>query len=113
MVDDDAHIRAAARALLMAEGFEVFEFASAADALVLLRREPIDLVLVDLDVARREGVDLAEAICSSSEFDQTSLIGVSTDVKTADLELLDLALQKPYATADLPRVVREVLARSS
>jgi DNA-binding response OmpR family regulator len=111
VVDDDAHIRAAARALLVADGFEVFDLGSAADALVLLRHQPIDLVIVDLDVARREGIDLAEAICSAPEFDRTSLIGVTTDVTTADLELLDLALQKPYATADLPRVVREVLAK--
>jgi CheY-like chemotaxis protein len=111
LVDDDHHIRAVARELLVAEGHEVLDLASAADAIVILRREQIALAIVDLDVARREGVDLADAVCATPELDRTALIGVTFDVTRVDLELVDLALQKPYATTDLPRVIREVLAR--
>ncbi|MDQ3032240.1 MAG: response regulator [Myxococcota bacterium] len=111
LVDDDAHLREAAREILAAEGFEVLDFGSAADAIVILRTQQVALAVVDLDVALREGVDLAEAVCETPELDRTALIGVTFDVKAVDLELLDLALQKPYVTSDLPRVIREVLAQ--
>lgn len=110
LVDDDAHIRVIARELLLAEGHEVFDLGSAADAIVILRRQHVHLAIVDLDVALREGVDLADAICATPDLDRTALIGVTFDVTRVDLEIVDLALQKPYVTSDLPRVVRDVLA---
>lgn len=46
--DDDADIRAALRLYLAPEGYGIFEAADGAEALALLARETIHLVLMDL-----------------------------------------------------------------
>jgi FixJ family two-component response regulator len=113
VVDDDRHIRDAARVLLAAAGFDVVDLASAADALLLLRREPAAAAIVDFDVARREGVGLAIAVCATSELERVALIGVAFDVGSIHLELVDLAIQKPYATLDLAGLVRSAIEKAS
>lgn len=109
LVDDDRPIRDAARVLLKSAGFDVVDFGSAADALVALRRERAAAAIVDFDVARREGLDLAIAVCATSELERVALIGVAFDLARIDLELVDRAIQKPYATLDLANLVRRTI----
>ena len=109
IVDDDPGIAVVASALLTAEGHEVETLESARDAAARLRRADVDLAIVDFDVAKREGLDLAEAITSTPALDETALIGVAFDVQQIPLELVDLAVQKPYATEELGAIVRRVL----
>jgi two-component system alkaline phosphatase synthesis response regulator PhoP len=109
IVDDDDAMRATARELLRAAGYDVRDARDPEDALVMIRHDPPDVAIVDLDIEKREGADLAAAISADPDLEDTALIGVSFDVARIDLERVDLAVQKPYATLDLPEVVRRVL----
>ena len=109
IVDDDPGIAEIACTLLRAEGHQAQHLTSAADALAHLRLHKADLAILDFDIAKREGLDLAEAICEQPILDGCALIGVAFDLKDVDLELVDLAVQKPYATGELGKVVASVL----
>ena len=54
--DDDADIRAALRLYLAPDGYGIFEAADGAEALALLARETIHLVLMDLMMPQLDGV---------------------------------------------------------
>lgn len=58
LVDDDVSLRATLSANLELEGFEVLEAASAREALSLLERETVDVVLTDIRMPERSGVQL-------------------------------------------------------
>jgi DNA-binding NarL/FixJ family response regulator len=63
IVDDHAGFRAAAGALLEAEGFEVVgEAADGASALEAVRRLRPDVVLLDVRLPDRSGFDVAELL---------------------------------------------------
>jgi CheY-like chemotaxis protein len=58
VVDDNAGVRAAARALLEAAGFQVVEAESGQAALRVLRSEGADVVLTDIFMPDTDGIEL-------------------------------------------------------
>jgi two-component system nitrogen regulation response regulator NtrX len=58
VVDDEAEIRASLEAILSEEGYGVASAATAAEALVLLRDTPYDVVLLDIWLPDRDGLDV-------------------------------------------------------
>ena len=63
LIDDNPLFLDAARGLLEREGFTVVGFAStAAEALEVVADESPDVVLVDVDLGRESGFDLAERL---------------------------------------------------
>jgi CheY-like chemotaxis protein len=58
VVDDNAGVRTAARALLEAAGFQVVEAESGAAALRVLRSERADVVLTDIFMPDTDGIEL-------------------------------------------------------
>src|SRR4029077_2962191 len=65
LVDDHAGFRHQARELLEAEGLDVVgEATSGAQALDLLRDEPADVVVLDVVLPGRDGIDVADDIAA-------------------------------------------------
>jgi DNA-binding NtrC family response regulator len=62
VVDDDASIREALVAGLKKLGQEIIAAASGAEALEEVRRQPVDLAIIDLKLPDMEGTDLFEAL---------------------------------------------------
>jgi two-component system nitrogen regulation response regulator NtrX len=58
VVDDEAEIRNSLEEILREEGYGVASAASAAEALVLLEDAPYDVVLLDIWLPDRDGLDL-------------------------------------------------------
>ena len=58
VVDDEAEIRNSLEEILREEGYGVASAASAAEALVLLEDVPYDVVLLDIWLPDRDGLDL-------------------------------------------------------
>ena len=58
IVDDDASVRLMLGRVLMDEGYAVKTVANGADALILVRTEPFDLVLLDLGLPPTNGWDV-------------------------------------------------------
>lgn len=57
VVDDDALVRAAARAMLQQQGYEVREACDGEAGLAALAAEPSALVLLDILMPRKEGLE--------------------------------------------------------
>ena len=60
MIDQQPVARAGLRQWIqeLTQSVELYESGSADDAMVLLEREPIDAVILDLDLARHDGIEL-------------------------------------------------------
>src|SRR5688572_13904727 len=66
VVEDDSITRSTICGLLRTEGYEVSEASNGAQALELLKTEPVDLVITDFYMPRLDGVALVEQIHTSS-----------------------------------------------
>ena len=62
VVDDEAEIRSSLEEILREEGYGVAGAADAAEAMVLLRDTPYDVVLLDIWLPGRDGLDLLAEI---------------------------------------------------
>jgi len=67
IVDDEVPIRRLLRTTLSAQRFEVLEAGNAAMALAQLKQERPDLVLLDLGLPDRDGLELLRDIRALSE----------------------------------------------
>ncbi|ESR26969.1 Multi-sensor hybrid histidine kinase [Lutibaculum baratangense AMV1] len=66
LVEDDVLIRMATADMLADLGHEVVEAGSAAEALATLERQPIDVLLTDIGLPDRSGLELAREACGQS-----------------------------------------------
>ncbi len=111
VVEDDLHIRRLLRSTLERMHYSVAEAQNARDTLAILEIEKPDLVLLDLGLPDRDGLELIQLIKARSN---ATLIVVSardsTDSKVAALDLgADDYLTKPFDTEELLARVRTAL----
>ncbi|MDR7061000.1 MULTISPECIES: response regulator transcription factor [unclassified Sphingopyxis] len=111
VVDDELHIRRLIHAALARAEYAIVEAESAREALEMLRDERPDIVLLDLGLPDRDGLELVPLVKQQSD---TTLIVVSardaTDQKVAALDLgADDYLTKPFDTDELLARVRVAL----
>lgn len=78
VVDDDASIRRVMRAHLTRFGYTVFEAANGQEALSVARREPLDLVLTDINMPDLDGIALLEELKGSPETRELPVIVISS-----------------------------------
>jgi DNA-binding NtrC family response regulator len=102
VVDDEPNIRLVYREVLSDGGYKVFEAESAKETFDILKREPIDLVVLDIKLRSESGLDVLQRIanefpnlpvilCSayvSFQNDYTSWLAESYVVKSSDPEEL-------------------------
>ena len=116
VMDDDGTLRGAIRVALEAAGYEVLEAADGHAGLRLQREQGADLVLVDIFMPERDGLEVIKALRVESP--QVKIIAVSGGGRTGQIEVLSVAaafgaartLVKPFAPRELLKVIRELLA---
>ncbi|MDB5685501.1 MAG: Fis family transcriptional regulator [Rhizorhabdus sp.] len=111
IVEDDLHIRRLLRTALERMKYAVAEAETARDALALLEIEKPDVVLLDLGLPDRDGLEMIQLIKARSA---ATLIVVSareaTEAKVAALDLgADDYLTKPFDTEELLARIRTAL----
>ena len=111
IVDDEPQIRLLLRVTLVRAGYRVVEAATAREALSARDIDRPDLILLDLGLPDRDGLELVKALRGEPE---TRLIVVSaredTDQKVAALDLgADDYVTKPFDTDELLARVRASL----
>ncbi|ALH81467.1 response regulator [Sphingopyxis macrogoltabida] len=111
VVDDELHIRRLIRAALERADYAIVEAENAREAIARLGEERPDIVLLDLGLPDRDGLELVPLVKQKSE---ATLIVVSardaTDEKVAALDLgADDYLTKPFDTDELLARVRVAL----
>ena len=114
LIDDNALLRTLLRLQLEAAGYEVLEAADGGEGIRLYRNQPVDLVLCDLFMPGKEGLETIRelrgsgagriiAISGDGPLDASDFLRIATMLGAAR------ALNKPFDAATLLEAVREVL----
>ncbi len=115
VVDDDDQMRGMLRQMLELEGHEVVEACDGKIGIKLYREEPTDIIITDLVMPEKEGVELIMEL--SREFPGVKIIAISGGGRIEAGEYLPVAkglgamhtFEKPFNREDLLDAVRDVL----
>ena len=115
VVDDDSQIRRVMRTTLEAQGYEVEEAVSGERALDFLQHDKYDLVLLDINLPGKTGIETCREIRTNSS---VPIIMLTVRDTSADkIEALDAGSQdyvtKPFSMGELLARVRSVLRRTT
>jgi two-component system, NtrC family, response regulator AtoC len=129
VVEDEDYVRESLLALLASRGFETTAATSSAQALSILAKTPVDVVLSDLRMPGGSGLDLVRRLQSSSPETPVVILtghghvasaveclraGASDYIlKPADPEALEVALERAIETRALRREVRYLRSAES
>ena len=110
IVDDEAAIRRLVRGAVERAGHSVSEAATAAEALTEARREGCELVLLDLGLPDRDGIELVALI---KAMDRAVIVLTARDATAEKVAALDLGADdyvvKPFDTEELLARIRAAL----
>ncbi len=114
LIADEPDLVAMSRTYLVRDGFRVVEALDARSGLAVLRREPVDLVVLDLGLPDSSGLDVLRALRSTSDVPVIIVTGRSEETdRVLGLELgADDYLVKPFSQRELAARVRAVLRRT-
>jgi sigma-B regulation protein RsbU (phosphoserine phosphatase) len=114
VVDDDPGINRLISLRLAAWGFPVASAADGDEALAVIEREPPDLVILDVSMPGRGGLDVLAAIRDQG-LDVAVVMTTAFGSEQIAVEALrrgaDDYIRKPFEAADLEAVVRRAVAR--
>ena len=118
-MDDDELLREALRVVLEGAGYEVVDASDGEAGLRLQRERPVDLVLVDIFMPERDGLEVIKALRAESP--QVKIIAVSGGGRTGQIEVLSAAaafgaartLLKPFEPRELLKTIRELLGEGA
>ncbi len=117
VVDDDKSIVRLVSSYLEQEHFKVFSAYDGVGALQILRREVIDLVILDLMMPERDGWDVTRTIRNDKRLEDVPIIMLTARIGDTDkilgLELgADDYVTKPFNPREVVARVRTVLRRT-
>jgi type IV pilus assembly protein PilB len=117
VADDDPQMRRLIRGVLQRDGFEVVEAADGLDALEATQQGGVDLVILDLDMPRLDGLGVLEELRAQVRTACLPVIVLTAQHGETEEKALDLGahdyLRKPVQTRSLVARVRAVLKRVS
>jgi len=110
LVDDDRSVRETIARVLTGEGFLVLKAANGEEALAIARSNPVDLVLLDLNMPVRGGWDTFERLTSENPLLAVIIITARPNQLFTALGAGAAALlEKPFDYAKLFEAVRAAL----
>ncbi len=117
VIDDDQAIRDLLREILRSEGHEVYEASDGDAGVRLFRAHHPDLVVLDMFMPNREGLETMREIRAESP--NTRVLAISGAFSQAGYDALSMAemlgatrtLMKPFGAVKFLETVRELLAR--
>ena len=115
IADDEPNILISLEYLMKREGYEVLVARDGEEALQVLRRERPRLVLLDVMMPRRSGLEVCQALRADEALRGTLVLmptakGRDTDVAKGLALGADAYMTKPFSTRELAHKVREMLA---
>jgi two-component system chemotaxis response regulator CheY len=114
--DDSASMRDMVRMALGSAGFEVTAAANGEEALHLAAQTPFDLVLLDVNMPLRDGIDVIRALRAEPQYRNTPILMLTTE-NSADRKREGKTagatgwIVKPFDPAQLIATVHRVLLR--
>lgn len=115
VVDDDAQVRQLLRRLLTRSGYDVSEAGDGAAAQRIVETEPIDLLITDIIMPEKEGIELITTMRKSKP--SLPIIAISGGGQADSEQYLEIArllgakrvLGKPFDVDELLVAVAELL----
>lgn len=116
IVDDEEGIRSLVRMTLDSDEFEIFEASKGAEAIELTRRYLPDIVLLDVMLPDRSGIEVCQEIKSDPLTSGTDVVMLtakaqSRDVSEAETAGADGYFTKPFSPIALIQRVEAMLER--
>jgi two-component system cell cycle response regulator DivK len=113
-VEDNAENRMLVRRVLQAAGYQVLEADSAQVAIEVVRSQPPDLILMDINLPEIDGYTLTSRLKSIPSFGRIPIIALTANVMRGDRERTleagcDGYIQKPIDVDSLPHQVDRFL----
>lgn len=113
IVDDEAPVRALLRRILEEDGHQVREAANGEIGLALYREAPADLVITDILMPERDGMEvtlaLTQEFLDARVIAMTGAVGGQNFLNVAKLFGAREVLQKPFTVEEVRRRVRFTL----
>ena len=101
---------------LKRHGYTLIEAVDGEQALEVATREKPDLILMDIQLPKMDGMEVTRRLRQMPDFEQTPIIALSAYAMKGDVERgmeagCDDYLSKPVNTRELPKVVEDRLSR--
>jgi DNA-binding response OmpR family regulator len=114
IADDEQNIVISLEFLLRREGFEVFVASDGEEALLRLRAEKPDLVLLDVMMPKMNGFDVCQAIRADPDLADMRVLMLTAKGREAEVSKglglgADAYMTKPFSTKELVAQVRALL----
>ncbi|MBC7727092.1 MAG: response regulator [Microbacteriaceae bacterium] len=115
IADDEPNILVSLDYLMKREGFEVHLARDGLEALAVLQRERPRLVLLDLMMPNKSGVEVCQALRADDTLKDTLVLMLTAKGRDTDIAKglgvgADAYITKPFSTKDLVQKVRALLA---
>ena len=118
IIEDDQGVRAVIAAALSDAGYEVAEAADGKEGLKIYRESPTDLVITDLVMPEKDGIETIMEL--RSEFPRAKIIATSggdryaneANLRCAEMLGAKRSIAKPFKITELLEIVRELLDAS-
>src|ERR1051326_335865 len=114
VVDDDPQIRRVLRTALVAQGYEAIDARNGEEAIERLNEEKPDLIILDVNMPRMNGLETCRVIRSTS--DVPIIMLTVRDAESDKIEALDAGaddyVTKPFSSPELLARIRAALRRS-
>jgi len=116
VVDDEPSVRNMVAAMIEPAGYDVIEAVNGAEAVNTCKKVPVDLIITDIVMPKKNGIDLIMEI--KKEFPDTPIIAISGGggiegrynyLEIAKLIGANYVLKKPFELHELRGVVSEAM----
>ncbi len=116
LVDDDDQLRGMLRKMLEGEGHEIVEAPDGKVAVKLYRERPLDLIITDLIMPEKEGLELITEL--KHDFPDVKIIAISGGGRIGPAEYLPIAkkfgasytFEKPFNQEEILKAVQDILS---
>jgi len=112
VVDDEPQIRTMLRDWLQRGGYEVAEAADGKQAIDILRKESFDVVIADILMPEKDGLEVIMYLQRESPL--TRCVAISSPSNRVFLQSAQLlgatrVVEKPFTAAEIETAIREIL----
>ena len=114
VLEDEPNISEAIRFILRRDGWRVLSRADGEDALDLIQAEAPELLILDVMLPGRSGLDVLQSIRARPDLARLPVIVLTAKGQAADRERImasgaSLYMAKPFANSDLLAAVRQLV----
>jgi len=118
LIEDEPNIAEAIRFLLSRDGWRVDTHADGTDAVEVIRRAAPDLVILDMMLPGKSGMDILRDLREIDDFRALPVLMLTARGQSRDREMAEKAgvsrfMTKPFSNAEVLDAVRDLHARAT